>query len=137
MSGLKKKIKVVAAILFNEKGQFLIARKKAGKSLAGYWEFPGGKVEENENATAALRREITEEFSVEIENPRLFYEFDFSYPETDIHFLVYTALYRDAKPLIPVDHDLITWIQADEIAQYTFAPGDIPITRYILENAFN
>ena len=136
MSRLKKRITVVAAIIFNEKSQFLIARKKKGKSLAGYWEFPGGKVEENEDAATALRREILEEFNVEIEQLSLYYVYDYSYPETDIHFLVYTALYRDAKPLIPVDHDLISWIQADEITQYTFAPGDIPITQNISENGF-
>jgi 8-oxo-dGTP diphosphatase len=131
-----KRITVVAAIIFNENGQFLIARKKKGKSLAGYWEFPGGKVEENEDTATALRREIFEEFEVEIEQLSLYYVYDYSYPETDIHFHIYTAVYLNLQPMIPVDHDLISWIRPEEIAQYTFAPGDIPVTLFILENGF-
>ncbi|MBL0096379.1 MAG: NUDIX domain-containing protein, partial [Bacteroidetes bacterium] len=79
------------AILFNEEGQFLIARKKR-KSLAGFWEFPGGKVEENEIEEDALKREMVEEFSVEIEQLKLYHAYDFSYSETDYHFLIYSSI---------------------------------------------
>ncbi|MBK9399973.1 MAG: (deoxy)nucleoside triphosphate pyrophosphohydrolase [Bacteroidetes bacterium] len=132
-----KRITVVAAILFNEEGQFLIARKKKGKSLAGFWEFPGGKVEENEIEEDALKREMVEEFSVEIEQLKLYHAYDFSYSETDYHFLFFTAIYRNDQNLIPVDHDLISWIDQQELKQYTFAPGDIPVVQFILENGFN
>ena len=55
------KVEVVAAIIFSEK-KILIAKRKEGKHLAGFWEFPGGKVEFNETPTESLKRELLEEY---------------------------------------------------------------------------
>ncbi|HEV7821429.1 MAG TPA: NUDIX domain-containing protein, partial [Burkholderiales bacterium] len=52
----RARIEVVAAVVFNERGQFLLAQRPAGKVYAGYWEFPGGKVEPGEDAATALKR---------------------------------------------------------------------------------
>ena len=60
------KIHVVAGILFNERGEFLLSSRPAGKPYAGYWEFAGGKVEAGESEFAALQREFMEELGVEI-----------------------------------------------------------------------
>lgn len=59
-------IHVVAAALVDAEGRVLLAQRPAGKHLAGYWEFPGGKVEPGEDPIAALRREIREEIGVDI-----------------------------------------------------------------------
>ena len=59
-------IQVVAAVIVN-RNRFLIARKKKGKSLEGLWEFPGGKVEPDESMEQSLKRELSEEFQIEIE----------------------------------------------------------------------
>jgi len=60
------KIHVVAGILFNECGEFLLSSRPEGKPYAGYWEFAGGKVEAGETEFAALQREFMEELGVEI-----------------------------------------------------------------------
>ena len=60
------KIHVVAGILFNERGEFLLSSRPEGKPYAGYWEFAGGKVEAGETEFAALQREFMEELGVEI-----------------------------------------------------------------------
>ncbi|MFC2561805.1 MAG: NUDIX domain-containing protein, partial [Kingella oralis] len=60
------KIHVVAGILFNERGEFLLSSRPEGKPYAGYWEFAGGKVEAGESEFAALQREFMEELGVEI-----------------------------------------------------------------------
>ena len=60
------KIHVVAGILFNERGEFLLSSRPEGKSYAGYWEFAGGKVKAGESEFAALQREFMEELGVEI-----------------------------------------------------------------------
>ncbi|HEX3172180.1 MAG TPA: NUDIX domain-containing protein, partial [Burkholderiales bacterium] len=57
----RARIEVVAAVIYNERGEFLLAQRPPGKPYAGYWEFPGGKVEPGEAAAAALKRELHEE----------------------------------------------------------------------------
>ena len=61
-----KKISVVAGVLENSEGAFLLSSRPEGKPYAGYWEFAGGKVEAGETAFAALQREFAEELGVEI-----------------------------------------------------------------------
>ena len=57
---------VVAAVLFKPDGSYLLAQRPAGKAYAGYWEFPGGKVEPGESLEQAIRREIREELDIEV-----------------------------------------------------------------------
>lgn len=131
MSISKNKISVVAGIIYNTDGRFLIARKKESKALAGYWEFPGGKIETHERPQEALLREIREEFAIEITVLDFLLEYPFSYPFTDIHFYFYKA-FTDNSSLKPVDHDRVAWIIPEEMIRYNFAPGDRPFTAYLL-----
>ena len=57
---------VVAAVICDNEGKILIAKRKKGKTLENHWEFPGGKVENNESETDCLKREMNEEFGIEI-----------------------------------------------------------------------
>ncbi|ULJ68490.1 NUDIX domain-containing protein [Wielerella bovis] len=61
-------IHVVAGILYNESGEFLLSSRPAGKPYAGYWEFAGGKVEAGESEFAALQREFAEELGIDIQS---------------------------------------------------------------------
>jgi 8-oxo-dGTP diphosphatase len=63
-------IRVVAAALFDSRGQVLIAERPLGKHLAGRWEFPGGKIDAGESDEAALRRELREELGVAVGKAR-------------------------------------------------------------------
>lgn len=76
----KKEIHVVAGILFNEQGHFLLSSRPEGKVYAGYWEFAGGKVEAGESELDALKREFVEELDIHIDmaTPWLtkFYEYE-------------------------------------------------------------
>ena len=60
-------IEVAAAVIERPDGSFLLARRPAGKVYAGYWEFPGGKVETGEPAERALARELHEELGIDVE----------------------------------------------------------------------
>ena len=57
---------MVAAALFNDQGELLIAQRPVGKELAGHWEFPGGKLANGEDAADALQRELREELAIEV-----------------------------------------------------------------------
>ncbi len=72
MNTSKPRVEVVCGIIFNTKGEILIAERPAHTSYAGWWEFPGGKVEAGEEKLAALAREIREEVGIEIIAPKFF-----------------------------------------------------------------
>lgn len=61
------KYNVVCALIENDKGEVFCCKRGPGRPLAGYWEFPGGKIETDENPQDALKREIKEELKSEIE----------------------------------------------------------------------
>src|SRR5688572_19594823 len=84
---MTERIVVVAAVI-EQDGKFLIARRLHGTHLAGYWEFPGGKVHEGESYEAALEREIAEELSTGISHLRKIFQTAHSYPErtVELHF---------------------------------------------------
>ena len=65
-----KIVYVVAAALINKDGLIMLAQRPEGKSMAGLWEFPGGKIEENETPEQALARELEEELDAELAKMR-------------------------------------------------------------------
>ena len=116
----------VTAGIIKKKERILIARRKAGKHLAGYWEFPGGKLEENETPEDCLKREIREELGIEIRVQAYFMDIIFHYPEKSICLLVYRAEYLSGEVAL-TDHDKAEWVAVNELEQYEFAPADKPI----------
>ena len=82
------RIEVVAAVILNERGEFLLAQRPAGKAYAGYWEFPGGKVEPDESAAGALKRELHEELGIDTLTayPWLTRDFDYSHAAVRLRF---------------------------------------------------
>ena len=74
----KARIEVVGGILWRG-GSFLAAQRPEGHPQAGFWEFPGGKVEPGESLEAALARELAEELSLSVRNPRLWLTVEHDY----------------------------------------------------------
>lgn len=79
---------VVLAILFDREGNFLMNSRPEGKVYAGYWEFPGGKVEPGESFEEAIRREMDEELGVQLGSCQFFYTETAVYPHATVclHF---------------------------------------------------
>ena len=125
-------IKVVAALLKkNEK--FLIARRKKGKHLEFKWEYPGGKVENNEDEKAALKRELKEEFDISSNVGNFITESHYNYKDISINLKLY--IINDFSGDFKLkDHDKIEWISIKEINNFDFAPADIPINNYLVKN---
>lgn len=79
-SGKRRIIEVAVGILIRPDGDFLMTTRPAGKAYAGYWEFPGGKLEANESVVEALRRELIEEIGVTIEDAQVWRSSVVDYP---------------------------------------------------------
>lgn len=127
----KPEIIVVAALIL-EYGTVLIARKKPGKSLAGLWEFPGGKVEPGENIQDCLVREIREELGVKIEAGEVFAETVHEEPERNIRLIGIDARCLD-KHFVLADHDEIRMVRFRDLPRYPLAPADLPIAKKLME----
>ena len=127
-----KYLKVVAAVISQE-DKILIARRKKGKHLELKWEYPGGKLENDEKEDDALKRELKEEFSIEASIGKYLTESFYEYDNININLKAYLvdSFSGDFKL---ADHDKIEWIKIEDIKKYDFAPADIPINDYLLEN---
>ena len=115
---------IVAAALIIEEGRVLVARRAEGHSLAGYWEFPGGKLEAGESILACLEREMREELGVECRAEKVFFELDYPYPEGVVHLVgvVAALVTRDMRLSV---HDGLLWADAADLARLELAPADV------------
>lgn len=121
----KPKINVVAAVIVNQRNNILITKRLPDSHLSGFWEFPGGKIDEDESPEQALRREIKEELDVEIEIIRLLWQQDFEYPEKKIHIAFYQCrLLSDEQQIKPLEVADYHWIKIDEFNRFPFPPAD-------------
>ena len=119
-------IHVTAAILRNASNQILIARRPPGKNLAGYWEFPGGKIEENESPEESLKRELKEEMNITVEVGKRLGETTHAYDTFTVHLMFYeTDLIFGEIQL--KEHDRMSWVAAEELMDYPMAPADLPM----------
>jgi 8-oxo-dGTP diphosphatase len=128
-----KLIVVVAAIaLVDQDNRVLIAQRPAGKSMAGLWEFPGGKVEPGETPEAALVRELKEELGIEVCLECLA-PFNFaSHPYENFHLLMPLYLCRtwDGE-ITPREGQTIKWVRALDLSSYPMPPADEPLIPWL------
>lgn len=127
-------IEVAAAIIENEIGQILIARRKKGKAQGGLWEFPGGKIENNETIEECLKRELLEEMNIEIQPYEPFGVNDHYYGSKLIRLYAHKAKFMSGK-LILVDHDQCKWVYSKELGEHEFAPADVMFVKKLIGNS--
>ena len=118
-------IRVVCGIIYKD-DKILLTRRKKGKSLEGFWEFPGGKVERGETDTVALKRELREELGLEISELYYFSENKHDYNMFSIHLVAYKCKASD-NPEKMVDHDKFEWVRVNEIGNFNLADADRPL----------
>ena len=119
-------INVVCAVIQDCQSRFLACRRSAVKSMAGKWEFPGGKVEEGEPATDALRREIEEELGCSIDVVSQLPAVTHYYPRFAIRLTPYCCRLVTGKIQLR-DHSEYRWVSLDDCDQLDWAEADIPI----------
>ncbi|KRD81753.1 NUDIX hydrolase [Bacillus sp. Root147] len=123
--------KVMAAIIKDE-NRLLIAKRHSKDPLGGKWEFPGGKIEPGETPQECLVREIKEELGVEVKIGPFYDDNVYSSQDHDIHLLFYWAGIINGE-VIPVVHDDLKWTTIEELANFDFAPADIPIVKRLMK----
>lgn len=124
----RRLVLVVAAALVDSDGRVLIAQRPEGKTLAGLWEFPGGKVESGETPERALIRELHEELGINTWAsclaPLTFVSF--GYP--DFHLLMPLFVCRRWEGIpITREHAALKWVRARDLGEYPMPPADLPI----------
>lgn len=124
-------ITVVAALIFQD-NKILLAKRATGDSnVLGKWEFPGGKVEPNEDEMCAIEREIKEEFELEIKAKKFITNNICKYPNKIVDLRLYECEYIGGKFKLH-DHFEYKWVELKNILNYDLAPADIPLAEYII-----
>jgi len=123
-------ITVLCGIISNAEGEIFIARRKPGKSMAGKWEFPGGKLEPNESETDCLQRELLEELGMRVEVGEFLGENVHAYPSFTIRLLAYRCRFISASYELS-DHDQYAWVKQEELLTYELAEADVPLVNFI------
>ena len=117
---------VVACALINEYGKVLINERPKGKDYAGYWEFPGGKVDEGETPEEAIIRELREEINIDVTASCLA-PLSFTEKQYDKYYVV-VLLYvcrRWNGHIIPMEGQELAWVNPKDIDNYNLLPADI------------
>lgn len=123
-----KIILVAAVALIDADGRVLLAQRPEGKTLAGLWEFPGGKVEPGETPETALIRELHEELGIDTWQSCLAPLTFASHSYDDFHLLMplYACRRWQGVP-IPREGQVLAWSRAADLSQYPMPPADVPL----------
>ena len=119
-------IEVAAAVLERADGSFLLARRPAGKVYAGYWEFPGGKVEPGEPAAQALARELHEELGIEIGESFPWITRVFTYPHGTVRLNFFRVHHWEGEPH-PREQQAIAWQAPGAPTATPMLPANAPV----------
>lgn len=125
---MAKLLLVAACALVDRDGRVLMARRPEGKSMAGLWEFPGGKLAEDETPEAALVRELREELAIETESSCLAPVAFASQTLKDFHLLMPLFVCRKwtGTPM-PVEGQELRWVRREALAGMEMPPADRPL----------
>lgn len=119
---------VVAVALIDADRRVLIAQRPEGKSMAGLWEFPGGKVEPGETPEAALIRELHEELGIDTWTSCLAPLTFASHGYDDFHLLMPVFACRRWSGIVrPQEGQQLAWVRAGDLRNYPMPPADIPL----------
>ena len=122
---MSKKIIHVVAAAIEKDGKIFFAQRPEGKSLGGFWEFPGGKLEAGESPEQALIREIQEELNSEIEIISFVNEASYDYDFGTVVMKTYHAKLLSGN-LELLEHQNSTWLAPHELKSLNWAPVDRP-----------
>jgi 8-oxo-dGTP diphosphatase len=125
-------LRVVAAIFMSD-DKVLAMKRASHKPLPGKWEFPGGKIENNESAEEALIREIKEELNIEINSLELFDHSITHLPDWEVDLSCF-LVQPESLPTESTDHDEMRWVNKENLLELDWSEADMPAVRKLLSN---
>jgi len=130
MSPTRTRVDVAAGVLIRPDGHVLLASRPVGKPYAGYWEFPGGKVEPGESIAGALARELHEELSIDIETPASWLTRVHDYPHAlvQLHFL---RVFSWRGVLRARERQQFGFFTPDSLPTGPLLPATVPVLRWV------
>ena len=141
MSAARTPVDVAVGVLLRPDGRFLLASRPSGKPYAGYWEFPGGKIERGESVARALARELHEELGIELGAvyPWVVREFDYPHAKVRLHFC---RVFDWIRTPVPRESQRLQFCTLDELPEGPLLPATVPVlqwltlpARYAISNA--
>jgi 8-oxo-dGTP diphosphatase len=130
----KKLLLVAAVALVDRDGRILIAQRPEGKSLAGLWEFPGGKINDGETPEFALCRELEEELGIEVRECCFSPIAVASHSYEDFHLLMplFACRMWTGTPR-SLEGQALKWVMPNELYDYPMPPADIPLIAQLID----
>jgi 8-oxo-dGTP diphosphatase len=125
---------VAACALVDADGRVLVARRPEGKTMAGLWEFPGGKVDDGERPEAALIRELREELGIDVSEACLAPLTFASHAYDDFHLLMPLYVCRRWKGEVrSQENQALRWVKPLRLRDLSMPPADIPLIAHLIE----
>lgn len=121
-----KKLQVALGVIQDSLGRVLLTQRNKGGHLQGYWEFPGGKVDEGESYKLALRRELFEELNIKVIVADKIIGFEYQYPELLISFEVFRVANFNGE-VTGAEHQNVKWVHIDDLLKQALPPANTPI----------
>ncbi len=121
-------VEAAAAVILQDDGAFLLGQRPEGKPYAGYWEFPGGKIEPGESAAQALVRELREELGIEVARytPWITREFVYPHAHVRLHFFRVLGWHGEIRN---IHHRALAWKRVDRVDVAPLLPANLPVLR--------
>ncbi len=123
---VKPRLRVVAAALLDPERRVLLAERPAGKHMAGWWEFPGGKVGTAETDEQALVRELREELGIESRVHRKVATMTHEYPDRIVDLILLHASILSGEPR-GLDGQQLKWVDCQSLGSERLLPADLPL----------
>ena len=130
----KSVVLVVACALVDPDHRVLIAQRPADKSMAGLWEFPGGKIEEGEMPEEALIRELREELAITVAKPCLAPLTFASHTYENFHLLMPLYICRKWQGSVQaLEGQALKWVRPNQLRDYPMPPADVPLVPHLID----